>query len=159
MLKILTYIFRKITRKIGGLVNTKKCDKNCPYYELYKENYQRNNQYKEDIKVSISKLIKENEKYFIYEIERTTFDCVTHGSSYMKTSGYSSKVYYEVFERHGIFMYTSDLMTYINAPKNVKYGMRILVDNYGIEKVTEEIALYLKANYPSRFGIKIVCQL
>lgn len=55
-------------------------------------------------------------------------------------------------------MYTSDLMTYINAPKNVKYGMRILVDKYGIEKVTEEIAIYLKTNYPQRFGINIVCK-
>jgi len=152
-------IFTYIIKKIGGLVNTKKCNKNCPYYGLYKENYQKDDQYKEDIKVSIAKLVKENEKYFIYEIERTTFDCVTHEKSYMNTSGYSSKVYYEIFERYGIFMYTSDLMTYINAPKNVKYGMRTLVDKYGIEKVTEEIASYLKNNYPQRFGINIVCKV
>lgn len=68
-------IFTYIIKKIGRLVNRKKCDKDCPYYELYKENYQKDDQYNEDIKVSISKLIQENEKYFIYEIERTTFDC------------------------------------------------------------------------------------
>lgn len=33
-----------------------------------------------------------------------------------------------------------------------------LVDKYGIEKVTEEIALYLKTNYPSKFSINIVCK-
>jgi hypothetical protein len=156
MPNILTYIIKKI----GGLVNTKKfCNSDCPYYELYKENYQKDDQYNEDIKVSVAKLVKENEKYFIYEIERTTFDCVTHENGYMKTSGYSSKVYYEVFEKHGIFMYTSDLMTYTNAPNNVKHRMRILVDKYGIEKVTEEIAIYLRTNYPSRFGINIICKI
>lgn len=152
-------IFASIIKKIGGLVNTKICDKNCLYYELYKENCQKVDEYKGDIKVSISNLIKENEKYFIYEIERTTFDCITHKSDYMNTSGYPSKVYYEVFEKHGIFMYTSDLMTYTNAPTSVKNELRSLIYHYGIERVTEEIAIYLKINYPSKFGINIICQI
>lgn len=146
-----------IIRKINGFMGTKNfssCDNSCRYYDMYREDYQK----QEDIKISIAKLIKENDKYFLYEIERATLDCIIYDSSHVKTLGYSHRVAYEVFEKYGIFMYTSDLITYINSPRNVKYGLQILVNRYGIEKVTEEIAIYLKDNYPQRFGIGMVCK-
>ena len=70
--------------------------------------------------------------------------------------GYCHKIAYEVFEKYGIFMYVNDLVTYINSPRQVRYELQRLINRFGIEKVTEEIAIYLKNNYPQRFGISIV---
>jgi predicted DNA-binding protein (UPF0278 family) len=76
----------------------------------------------------------------------------------MKTLGYSHRVAYEIFEKYGVFMYVSDLRTYINSPGRVKYELQRLICTYGIEKVTEEIAMYMKNNYPRKFGINVVCE-
>lgn len=153
----MTNIWNSILKKIDRLTNMKNssgCNNNCPYYEMHREDYHF---YKKDIKESIAKLIKENEKYFINEIERTTFDCICDSSN-LKTIGYSHKIAYEVFKKYGIYMYVNDLTTYINSPRSVKYELQRLIDRYGIERVTEEIAAYLKDNYPQRFGINIVCK-
>jgi hypothetical protein len=161
----MAHFLDRIIKRVRGYIskkNSSDCNDQCPYYKLYRNDYQnyqinRNNCH-EDIKISIERLIKENEKYFTYEIERTTFDCITCGSRRTKTMGYSHRVAYEIFERYGIFIYVSDLGAYINSPAYVKYELRKLICIYGIEKVTEEIAIYLKNNYPQRFGISIVCK-
>lgn len=161
----MTYFWDRVIKTIKGGIskkNSSDCNDHCPYYKLYRDDYQnyqinRDDCHK-DIKVSIEKLIKENEKYFTYEIERTTFDHITCDSKRLKTMGYSHRVAYEIFERYGIFIYVSDLGMYINSPTYVKYELRKLIYIYGIEKVTEEIAIYLKNNYPQRFGISIVCK-
>lgn len=114
-----------------------------------------------NIKERVAKLIKENEKYFIYEIMRTTTDAILH-NEYMdiqrlKTLGYSHGIAADIFEKYGIFIYTTDLSGYIYAPTTVKYELRALIEEYGLEKVTEEIAIYLKNNCQNKFGINIVC--
>lgn len=159
-------ILSGIIKKINVLMNMKNfsdCN-SCPYNYIENKNYQKDNQYihqndyHENIQTSIDKLIKENEKYFIYEIERTTFDCIIYGTNHLKTMGYAHRIPYEIFEKYGIFMYVSDLVTYINSPRSVKYELQRLINIYGIEKVTEEIAIYLKNNYPQKFGISIMCE-
>ena len=161
----MTYFWDRIIKTIKGGIskkNSSDCNDQCPYYKLCREDYQdhqiNSDNCHEDIKVSIERLIKENEKYFTYEIERTTLDCITFGNKRVNTIGYSYRVAYEIFERYGIFIYVSDLGTYINSPAYVKYELRKLICTYGIEKVTEEIAKCLKNNYPQRFGISIVCK-
>lgn len=114
-----------------------------------------------NIKERTAKLIKENEKYFIYEITRTTTDAILHndylGIQRLKTFGYSHGIAAEIFEKYGIFIYTTGLSGYIYAPTAVKYELRELIEEYGLEKVTEEIAIYLKGNCQNQFGINIVC--
>jgi hypothetical protein len=164
MTSLWNYIIEKLSR---NKKNFSHCCNNCQYYKMYGENhsnYQNDNKYdnqnycQEDIKISIERLIKENEKYFTYEIERSTFNCITQDTSHIKTLGYSHRVAYEIFEKYGIFMYTSDLSTYINSPTRVKHELQRLIYTYGIEKVTEEISVYLKDKYPQRFGISISCK-
>ena len=58
---------------------------------------------------------------------------------------------------YGIFLYATDLSTYTYAPRTVKYELQKLIEEYGLENVAEEIAIYLKYNYPNEFGIDIVC--
>ena len=114
-----------------------------------------------DIKERIGKLIKENENYFIDQIIRTTVDTILYDNirdvEKLKTFGYSHRIAAEIFEKHRIFIYACDLYTYIYAPKNVRYQLEKLIEEYGLERVTEEIALYLKENYSERFEIKIIC--
>ncbi len=159
-------ICKEIINKINGLIKNfsgsnnhfSSCDNRCLYYEMYRkdnQHFQEGN--KDDVRISISKLIKENEKYFLYEIEYTTFDCIVHHNSSIKTLSYSHKISYEIFEKYGIFMHTNDLGEYVDAPRHVKNELRKLIYIHGIEKVTEEIAVCLKNNYPNRFGISIVC--
>jgi ribosomal protein L39E len=116
---------------------------------------------KMNIKERIAKLIKENEKYFIYEIMRTTTDAILHNDyldmQRLKTLGYSHGIATEIFEKYGVFLYATDLSGYIYAPRAVKYELRVLIEEYGLDKVTEEIAIYLKDNYHNQFGINIVC--
>lgn len=144
------------------------CDR-CPRYELcirnnfdHRKDMECNNQnnrqscYTENVSLSVSKLIKENEKYFIYEVERITFDCIVHDNSYLKTMGYDHRIAYEIFEKYGIFMHVSDLVTYVNSPRDVKQELQRLISKYGSERITEEIAICLRSNYPGRFGIDIV---
>lgn len=113
------------------------------------------------IKERIAKLIKENEKYFIYEITGTTADAILHDShsdmERLKMLGYSHGIAVDVFEKYGIFLYVTDLSRSTNAPNAVKHELQLLINKYGIEKVAEEIAIYLKENYPGQFGINIVC--
>lgn len=112
------------------------------------------------IKERIAKLIKENEKYFIYEIMNTTAETILHSTRDMerlKTFGYSHGVAVDIFEKYGIFLYVTDLSTSTVAPNAVKHELQMLINKYGIEKVAEEIAIYLKGNYPNQFGINIVC--
>jgi len=165
MTSFLDGVIKRINRYISK--NRSSDCNNCPYYELHRNDYQNyqednkynnRNDYQEDIKTSVAKLIKENEKYFTYEIERSTFDCITNNNGRMKTLGYSHRVAYEIFEKYGVFMYVSDLRTYINSPGRVKYELQRLICTYGIEKVTEEIAMYMKNNYPRKFGINVVCE-
>lgn len=112
------------------------------------------------IKKRIAKLIKENEKYFIYEIMNTTADAIlhsTHDMERLKMLGYSHGVAVDIFEKYGIFLYVTDLSTSTNAPNVVKQQLQMLINIYGLEKVAEEIVLCLKENYPNQFGINIVC--
>jgi hypothetical protein len=127
----------------------------CPYYKSGQYDHQDDYQ---DIKASITKLIKENEKYFLSEIERTTIDHKIHYNGHIKTLGYIHKVAYDIFEKYGIFIYVSDLGNYIHSPIYVKQELPKLIHTYGIENVTEEIAIYLKNNHPKRFGIWLVCE-
>ena len=112
------------------------------------------------IKERIAKLIKENEKYFIYEITRTTAEAILYDNhDYMerlKMFGYSHGIAVDIFEKYGIFLYVTDLSRCTNAPFAVKCELQILINKYGIEKVAEEIAIYLKENYPNQFGINII---
>ena len=166
MPSILNDIVKKI-KMLTDMKNSFGCNNSCPYYDIYREDYhpyKKDNIYsnrddrREDIKISIAKLIKDNEKYFTYEIERTTLDCLVRDTSHLGTMGYSHKVAYEIFKKYGIFMYIRDLITYVDSPRDVKYKLQTLVNIYGIEKVTEEIAIYLRDNYPKRFGIRMVCK-
>lgn len=112
------------------------------------------------IKERIAKLIKENEKYFIYEVMRTTADTILYDGycdmERLKTLGYSHRIAVEIFEKHGIFLYATDLSCYIYAPIDVRYELDELIDEYGLDIVAEEIAVYLKENYPDKFRINIV---
>lgn len=112
------------------------------------------------IKERIAKLIKENEKYFIYEVMRTTADTILYGSNRdmerLKRLGYSHGIAVEIFEKYGIFLYVTDLSAYTYAPMAVKYELQILINKYGLENVAEGIAIYLKENYPNQFGMNIV---
>jgi predicted ATPase len=166
MTSLWNYIVEKLSRSMEKK-NFPNCKNNCKYYKMHGENrsnyqndnkYDNQNYYQEDIKISIEKLIKENEKYFIYEIERSTFNCITQDNCHIKILGYSHRVAYEIFEKYGIFMYVSDLSTYTNSPTCVKHELQILIGTYGDEKVTEEIAIYLKDKYPQRFGISVFCK-
>ncbi len=74
----------------------------------------------------------------------------------IKRLGYSHGIAVDIFEKYGIFLYVADLSAYIYAPRTVKYELRLLINEYGLEKVSEEIAIYLKKNYPNQFGIDIV---
>jgi len=113
------------------------------------------------IKEKIAKLIKENEKYFICEAMRTTADTIFHyghcNTERLKSFGYLHGIAADIFEKYGIFIYVTDLSTYTYAPRVVKCELQILINEYGLEKVTEEIAIYLKDNYSNQFGINIVC--
>lgn len=112
------------------------------------------------IKERITKLIKENEKYFIYEVVRTTYDIILYDNlrdmEILKRFGYSHRIAADIFEKYGIFLYVTDLSTYTYAPRTVKYELQRLIEEYGLEKVTEEIAIYLKENYSNEFGIHII---
>lgn len=113
------------------------------------------------IKERIAKLIKENEKYFIYEVMRTTTDAILYDSHLdmerLKRLSYSHRIAVDIFEKYGIFIYVTDLSEYTYAPRVVKSELQILINGYGLDKVTEEIAIYLKENYPNQFGICIMC--
>ena len=112
------------------------------------------------MKERVHKLIKENEKYFVYEIMRTTLDTIIHNDfrdiERLKTLGYSHRIAAETFEKYGIFLYTTDLSGYIYAPRSVRYELYKLIEEYGLDNVTEEIAIYLKENHSDKFGISIV---
>lgn len=115
----------------------------------------------QSIKERVTRLIKENEKYFVYEVMRTTADTILYDShrdmEILKRLGYSHGIAVEIFEKYGIFLYATDLSTYTYAPRTVKYELQRLIEEYGLENVAEEIAIYLKDNYPNEFGIDIVC--
>jgi len=112
----------------------------------------------EDIKSVIARIIKENEKYFIYEIRRTTINHILNGEDrQLRNSGYVYAIALEMFEKYGSFMYANDLCSYTHSPRNVKYELRRLIDTYGLERVTEEIAIYLKNNYSERLETKMIC--
>lgn len=114
-----------------------------------------------DIKNCIFNLVKENEKYFIAEITRTTLDVIFHDGyedlQRLKLLGYNHTIAVEVFEKYGIFLYATDLYEYIHAPIMASRELEILINEFGLEKITEEIALYLRENYPEKFGIYVVC--
>ena len=149
-------VLNKVAKRISRLMKVQNCD-HCPYVtvntrKIAKEDYQ------EDIKNVVARIVKENEKYFIYEIRRTTVDHILHGDNeILKNLGYSHAVALEIFEKYGFFMYTGDLCSYIHSPRNVKYELGRLVGIYGLERVTEEIAIYLKNNCSVRFGINVIC--
>lgn len=149
-------VLNTIAKRIGGLIKIKNCD-HCLYVTMNSRKIAKDD-YQEDIKKAIARIIKENEKYFIYEIRRTTVDHVLHGDNeILKNLGYSHAIALEIFEKYGSFMYVSDLCNYVHSPRNVKYELEKLIHMYGLEMVTEEIAIYLKDNYSERFEIKILC--
>ncbi len=114
--------------------------------------------YKRDIKKRIANLIKDNEKYFIAEITRTTIDTMLHDDlQHLKMLGYSHYIATEIFEKYSVFLYAIDLYSYIYAPKIVRYELFKLIEEYGLEKVTEEIAIYLTENHSDKFGISLIC--
>lgn len=133
--------------------------------DIYDHNMECNNHNMEcnrmNIKERIAELIKENEKYFICEVVRTTSDTILYDNlrdiERLKRLGYSHRIAAEIFEKHGIFLYTTDLSDYVYAPRIVKYELQVLINEYGLEKVAEEIAIYLKDNYSNQFGINIIC--
>ena len=112
------------------------------------------------IKERIAKLINENEKYFIYEILGTTSDTILYDDyrdmERLKNLGYSHRVAVEIFEKYGILLYVTDLSCYVYVPRTVRYELDKLIEEYGLEQVTEEIAIYLKKNYSDKFGISII---
>ena len=93
------------------------------------------------IKERIAKLIKENEKYFVYEAMRTAADTILYDShrdtEILKKLGYSHRIAVDIFEKYGIFIYVTDLSTYTYAPRAVRYGLQRLIEEYGLEKVAE----------------------
>lgn len=121
-------------------------------------NNKSNNQM--NLKEKIARLIRENEKYFIYNTTRTTVDTIINYNfsdiERLKSLSYSHRISAEIFEKHGIFLYTSDLAESIDAPNIVKCELRTLIGEYGLDIVTEEIAIYIKENYPDKFEISIV---
>ena len=153
MSSILNTIAKRI---ISRLIKIKNCD-HCTFAtantrKITKEDDQ------EDIKDVIARIIKDNEKYFIYEIRRTTIDHILHDDDeQLRNLGYSHAIALEMFEKYGFFMYVSDLCSYIHSPRNVKYELEKLMHIYGLERVTEEIARYLKNYYSERFEIKMIC--
>ena len=134
--------------------------RNHHYRDIYKKegdnNVLEDDIDNEDIKTSISKLIKKHEKYFLYEIEHTTIDHIISGYP-ANTTGYTFKISQEIFEKYGIFMYVNDLASCAYAPRGVESKLKRLIKIYGIEKITEEIAIYLNDKYPNLFCIRIVC--
>lgn len=126
--------------------------------DIYDRNMECNRM---NIKERIAKLVKENEKYFICEVVRTTSDTILYDNlrdmERLKRLGYSHRIAAEIFEKHGIFLYATDLSDYVYAPRIVKYELQVLINEYGLERVAEEIAIYLKNNYSNQFGINIVC--
>ena len=149
-------ILSTITRKIGRLIKIRNCY-NCSMYnnnDQFKKNCQSDN---EGIKNAIARIIKENEKYFLYEIRRTTMEHIFHGDNeLLMRLGYSHVIALEVFKKYGSFIYACDLHTYINCPKNVRYELERLLHVYGLEMVTKEIAIHLKNNYAEKFEIKMM---
>ena len=115
---------------------------------------------KADIREEIRSLIKENEKYFVSEIvSRTKEVMLNRGKGYiedLKMSGYTFRVSAENFEKYGVFMYINDLCRSVYAPERVKSELGRLIYEYGIEKVTEEIEIYMKEYHSEKFGIRIV---
>jgi hypothetical protein len=158
--KIIKRILKVIKRKntpncaIGYIANNDICSN-----QIINNNQAAHN--KIDIKERVTRLIKENEKYFLYEITRTTADIIIHHDypdiQKLKTFSYAHGVAVDIFEKHGIFMYITDLSGCIYAPNAVKRELQELIDEYGIDKVTEYFAIYLKNNYQNQFGIHIVC--
>lgn len=142
-------------KRIGEWIKVQNCN-NCLYVtantrKVAKEECQ------EDIKSAIARIVKENEKYFIYEIRRTTIDHILYGDNeQLKNLGYSHAISLEIFEKYGSFIYVGDLCSYVHSPRNVKYELERLIHIYGLERVTEEIARYLKSDYSERFEIKTV---
>lgn len=126
--------------------------------DIYDDNAECNQM---SIKERMAKLIKENEKYFVYEVMRTTYDTILYDNlrdiERLKILGYSHRIAADIFEKYGIFLYVTDLSDYVYAPRAVKYELQLLIDRYGLEMVTEEIAIYLKENYSNQFGIDMVC--
>ena len=155
------YILDNIIRAFKKL---KKTNNNCNHCDKNNdiENTEKNMAEK-DIKEEIGKLIKNNEKYFLSEIIASTRDVIIHGGldyiEYLKMSGYRLMTSAEAFEKYGVFMYINDLYNCVYAPEQVKRELGRLVHEYGIEKITEEVALYMKENYPEKFGISIVCSV
>ena len=113
-----------------------------------------------NLKERITTLIKENEKYFVYEIMRTTVDTILYNGysdmERLKTKGYSQTIAVEIFEKYGVFLYVTDLCRYIYAPRSVRNELYKLIECYGLDKVSEEIAIYLKEHHPDKFGIDII---
>lgn len=147
-------ILKKIRRYICDCDNKIECVANVSMKYITKE-YDNVTLNQLSIKERIAKLIKENEKYFIYEVLRTTSDTILHPER-LKTLGYSYRIAVEIFEKYGIFLYVSDLSCYIYAPRAVRYELYKLTEEYGLEKVAEEIAIYLKDKHSDKFGISIV---
>jgi len=149
-------VLNRVAKRVIRLIKVQNCD-HCPYVTMNTRKIAKENN-QEDIKNAIARIIKENEKYFIYEIRRTTVDHIIHGDSeILKNLGYSHAIALEIFEKYGSFIYVGDLCSYVHSPRNVKYELEKLIHIYGLERVTEEIAIYLKNNYSERFDIKMIC--
>lgn len=152
-----------VIKKIQKLIKINITEKIKHNTNIYNVNSIENSNvvYSRNIKERVADLIIENEKYFIAEITRTTIDTILYEGHYdiqrLKMLGYSHRIAIEIFEKLGIFLYATDLSSYIYAPKGVRCELYKLIEEYGLEKVTEEIALYLKENHSDKFGINIIC--
>ncbi len=162
---MISYIIHKIQKLIKINITVKRdCKEKIKHStNIYSVSYIEQNKaiHIRNIKERVADLIIENEKYFIAEITRTTIDTILYDRYYdmqrLKMLGYSHRIAIEVFEKLGIFLYATDLSSYIYAPVDVRCELYKLIEEYGLEKVTEEIALYLKENHSDKFGINIIC--
>ena len=93
-----------------------------------------------NLKLIVRWLLTETHKeYFIVEISKET-DRSKDKLSFFKEMGGNHKIVAEIAEKTGVVLYANDLCTSIYAPLAVKRILSALINEHGLQEVTEEIA-------------------
>jgi len=98
---------------------------------------------KMEIKNKIRWLLDNFTEYFAVDVSNSTFTDMIDTES-IKTISSNHKMFAEIYENTGVFIYGTDIYTAIDAPKAVKNILPKLYHKHGMRTVLEELARQIK---------------